>query len=109
MIENRDIKEIQISAYHHKVQVDTAKLFTRTKTLPSYQELQIFGTYSKKPENVLSIEGSAGGGRGLPVRENVNVSNQGCISCGILVSGIWARGASSEHMENMEMFSCSPT
>ena len=32
--------------------------------------------------------------------------DQGCISCGILVSGIRARGASSEHME---MFSCSPT
>ena len=32
---------------------------------------------------------------------------QGCISCGILVSGIGARGVSSEHMENMEMFSCS--
>ena len=35
--------------------------------------------------------------------------DQGCISCGILVSGIRARGVSSEHMENMEMFSCSPT
>ena len=35
--------------------------------------------------------------------------SQGCISCGILVSGIRARGVSSEHMENMEMFSCSPT
>ena len=35
--------------------------------------------------------------------------NQGCISCGILVSGIRARGVSSEHMENMEMFPCSPT
>ena len=34
---------------------------------------------------------------------------QGCISCGILVSGIRARRVSSEHMENMEMFSCSPT
>ena len=34
---------------------------------------------------------------------------QGCINCGILVSGIRARGVSSEHMENMEMFSCSPT
>ena len=34
---------------------------------------------------------------------------QGCISCGILVSGIRARGVSSEHMENMERFSCSPT
>ena len=35
---------------------------------------------------------------------------QGCINCGILVSGIWARGVSSEHlMENMEMFTCSPT
>ena len=34
---------------------------------------------------------------------------QGCISCGILLSGTWARGVSSEHMENMEMFSCSPT
>ena len=39
----------------------------------------------------------------------VQGGHQGCISCGILVSGIWARGASSEHMENMEMFSCSPT
>ena len=36
-------------------------------------------------------------------------NDQGCISCGILVSGIGARGVSSEHMENMEMFSCSPT
>ena len=35
--------------------------------------------------------------------------DQGCISCGILVSGIGARRVSSEHMENMEMFSCSPT
>ena len=34
---------------------------------------------------------------------------QGCISCGILVSGVRARGVSLEHMENMEMFSCSPT
>lgn len=34
---------------------------------------------------------------------------QGCISFGILVSGIRARGVSSEHMESMEMFSCSPT
>ena len=34
---------------------------------------------------------------------------QGCISCGILVSGIGARGVSSEHMENMDMFSLSPT
>ena len=34
---------------------------------------------------------------------------QGCINCGILLSGIQARGVSSEHMENMEMFSCSPT
>ena len=37
------------------------------------------------------------------------IDNQGCISCGILVSGIGARGVSPEHMENMEMFSCSPT
>ena len=34
---------------------------------------------------------------------------QGCINCAILLSGIGARGVSSEHMENMEMFSCSPT
>ena len=76
MIENRDIKELQTS-YHHHVQVDTAKLFTRTETLPSYQELQIFGTYSKKPENVFEhwLKCWGGGGRGLPVRENVNVSN----------------------------------
>ena len=36
-------------------------------------------------------------------------ASQGCIICGILVSGIRVRGVSSEHMENMEMFSCSPT
>ena len=40
---------------------------------------------------------------------NMKETVQGCISCGILVSGIWARGVSSEHMENMEMFSCSLT
>ena len=37
-----------------------------------------------------------------------NTYTQGCINCGILVSGMRARGVSSEHMENMEMFSCSP-
>ena len=37
------------------------------------------------------------------------IAAQGCISCGILLSGTGARGVSSEHMENMEMFSCSPT
>merc|ERR1712012_738550 len=31
--------------------------------------------------------------------------SQGCISCGILLSGTGARGVSSEHMENVEMFS----
>ena len=31
--------------------------------------------------------------------------NQGCINCAILLSGIGARGVSSEHMENVEMFS----
>ena len=44
----------------------------------------------------------------VPIVKYVFLS-QGCISCGILVSGIRARGVSSEHMENMEMFSCSPT
>ena len=39
----------------------------------------------------------------------VYIITQGCISCGILVSGIRAHGVSSEHIENMEMFSCSPT
>ena len=34
---------------------------------------------------------------------------QSCINCAILLSGLGARGVSSEHMENMEMFSCSPT
>ena len=29
---------------------------------------------------------------------------QGCINCAILLSGIGARGVSSEHVENMEMF-----
>ena len=41
--------------------------------------------------------------------EYAEYAEQGCISCGILVSGRRARGVSSEHMENMEMFSCSPT
>ena len=36
-------------------------------------------------------------------------NSQGCINCAILLSGIGARGVSSEHMENMDMFSCSPT
>ena len=40
---------------------------------------------------------------------HISFCSQGCISCGILVSGIRARGVSSEHMENMEMFSYSPT
>ena len=31
--------------------------------------------------------------------------DQGCINCAILLSGIGARGVSSEHMENVEMFS----
>ena len=45
----------------------------------------------------------------LFVGEKILFLVQGCISCGILLSGIRARGVSSEHMENMEMFSCSPT
>ena len=36
-------------------------------------------------------------------------SKQGCINCAILLSGVGAHGVSSEHMENMEMFSWSPT
>ena len=44
-----------------------------------------------------------------PTASKWPTSIQGCISCGILVSGIGARGVSLEHMENMEMFSCSPT
>ena len=34
---------------------------------------------------------------------------QGCITCSILPSGMGAHGVSLEHVENMEMFSCSPT
>ena len=34
---------------------------------------------------------------------------QGCIICSILPSRMGARGVSSEHVESMEMFSCSPT
>ena len=39
----------------------------------------------------------------------VDIDSQGCINCGILLFGVQARGVGSEHMENMEMFSCSPT
>ena len=63
--------------------------------------------------------GYSGGGQFFPkenlckllfVRILLSLSQvQGCISCGILLSGTGARGVSSEHMENMEMFSCSPT
>ena len=42
----------------------------------------------------------------VPVVKVKDSSRQGCISCGILVSRIRARGVSLEHME---MFSCSPT
>ena len=35
----------------------------------------------------------------------MHARRQGCISCGILLSGTGARGVSSEHMENVEMFS----
>ena len=34
---------------------------------------------------------------------------QGCIICAILPSGMGARGVRSRHVENMEIFSCSPT
>ena len=34
---------------------------------------------------------------------------QGCIIRSILPSGMGARGVSSEHVENMKMFSCSPS
>ena len=34
---------------------------------------------------------------------------QGCIICSIIPSGMEAREVSSEHVENMEMSSCSPT
>ena len=44
-----------------------------------------------------------------PLNVKCFVGRQGCISCGVLLSGTGARGVSSEHMENMEMFSCSPT
>ena len=41
--------------------------------------------------------------------EDLVGNSQGCINCAILLFGIGARGVSSEHMEKMEMFSCSPT
>ena len=40
---------------------------------------------------------------------NGSSPHQGCIIRSILPSGMGARGVSSEHVENMEMFSCSPT
>ena len=47
-------------------------------------------------------------GRQAPAVEP-DICNQGCIICSILPSGMGARGVSLEHVENMEMFSCSPT
>ena len=37
------------------------------------------------------------------------IHTQGCMIGAILPSGMGARGVSSEHVENMEMFSCSLT
>ena len=56
-----------------------------------------------KPDDLLGLERS----HWFP--SALRSDKQGCISCGILVSGIGARGVCSEHMENMEMFSCSST
>ena len=39
----------------------------------------------------------------------IGAEYQGCINCSILPSGMGARGVSSEHVENTEMFSCSPS
>ena len=39
----------------------------------------------------------------------ISTSTQGCIIRSILPFGMGARGVSSEHVENMEMFSCSAT
>ena len=51
-----------------------------------------------------------GGWVGLWLGGLVGVGDrQGCINCAILLSGIGARGVNSEHVENMKMFSCSPT
>ena len=43
------------------------------------------------------------------ITQIVYLGHQGCIICSILPSGMGARGVSSEHVEDMEMFSCSPT
>ena len=43
------------------------------------------------------------------ITQIVYLGHQGCIICSILPPGMGASGVSSEHMENMEMFSCSPT
>ena len=60
------------------------------------EESNYRATNSSKME-IYSSPGGSGGDYG---------DGQGCISCGIQVSGIRARGVRSE---NMEMFSCSPT
>ena len=60
-----------------------------------------------------SIKGKLGSGGNIqpfPVNVSIKLLNildvdQDCISCGILLSGTGARGVSSEHMENVEMFS----
>ena len=44
------------------------------------------------------------------VRIKLGIANiQGCIKCAILPFRMGARGVTSEHMENIEMFSCFPT
>ena len=47
--------------------------------------------------------------REVPHPDPYHPFKQGCINRSILPSGMGARGVSSEHVENMEMFSCSPT
>ena len=88
----------------------------KTSISTPYQRLQIAGCcfscgFAGKEGQEPPVESDylLSSREGCLVQGRSCTSRQGCISCGILVSGIRARGVSSEHMENMEIFSCSPT
>ena len=97
-----DIRMTQYSCANNQVGTDEGMVYLCT-TQYSSKYLNTYPVSRTKPctyPNILLQH--------LFCKKN-QVTNQGCISCGILVSGIRACGVSWEHMENMEIFSCSPT
>ena len=67
------------------------------------------GEEDKKKEGSEDSKDEKAEGGGDTEGKNEDEVMQGCIICSILPSGMGARGLSLEHVENIEMFFCSPT